>query len=320
MAEKISRNLVRPDELEQFEDWRVPDVSHEIVRSAENMFGRAYAQRQPQSESNTNVMPPTMAELEQIRLEAEQEGFAEGREQGLQQGLEAGRLEGLEQGHQQGFSQGEQQGYEQGMAAAAELIARFNGLMQQFTAPLALLDDEIEYQLLSLTQALSQAVIGHELSTHPEHILHTLKQGIDALPLANQQITILLNPTDVALVARLYGEEQLQKNDWDVQADPCLKPGDCQIKSGRSLVDLRLQQRLASVLAHTTSQMQELDRQIDSKQQQLEKAVTRTEPAVEPSEAAATIAADDAKAQSSPEIDAPNTDADNEAVDENSPT
>ncbi|QDF67685.1 flagellar assembly protein FliH [Shewanella sp. SNU WT4] len=266
MAEKITRYLVRPEEQEEFDAWRMPDVSHDIARPDKDLFGHVPGELVLPLDNDLTMMPPTMAELEQIRLEAEQEGFAEGRAQGLEQGLEAGRLEGLMQGHQQGFSQGEQQGYEQGMAKATDMMARFDGLISQFMAPLSLLDDEIEYQLLQLTQALSQAVIGHELSIKPEHILHTLKQGIAALPLASKTIAIHLHPDDIQLVTTLYGAEHMEHNGWQLQADPCLGRGDCQIASGRSLVDLSLQPRLQAVLAQTSAQMQQLSNQINDKQ------------------------------------------------------
>ncbi|MGL4475884.1 MAG: flagellar assembly protein FliH [Shewanella sp.] len=266
MAEKITRYLVRPEEQEEFDAWRMPDVSHDIARPDKDLFGHVPGELVLPLDNDLTMMPPTMAELEQIRLEAEQEGFAEGRAQGLEQGLEAGRLEGLMQGHQQGFSQGEQQGYEQGMAKAVEMMSRFDGLISQFMAPLSLLDDEIEYQLLQLTQALIQAVIGHELSIKPEHILHTLKQGIAALPLASKTIAIRLHPDDIQLVTTLYGAEHIEHNGWQLQADPCLGRGDCQIASGRSLVDLSLQQRLQAVLAQTSAQMQQLSNQINDKQ------------------------------------------------------
>lgn len=121
------------------------------------------------------------------------------------------------------------------------MIERFDALLAQFEAPLVLLDTQIEESLLTLVGTLARNLIAHELKTHPEHILAALRQGIDALPLKEQKVNLRLHPEDLALVSELYGEEQLIRNRWTLEADPGLNRGDCVVDSQRSQVDMRLE-------------------------------------------------------------------------------
>lgn len=252
----------------EYTHWQIPDVTVAAGEGVSNLFGRTSVHKTTVEEPQS-FLPPTLAEIEEIREQAEQEGFAQGKEQGFQSGAESGRLEGLKQGHEEGLKQGIEQGHSEGVEQAKVLISRFESLLQQFEQPLALLDTEIEQELLSLTIKLTRAVIGHELKTHPEHILVALRQGVDSLPLKDQGITIRLHPDDHHLVEELYSANQLQKNRWELEADPSLSPGDCIINSQRSRVDMRLEQRISTVLEEMEHHVEHLNQSQEQQQQAL---------------------------------------------------
>ncbi|GIU53342.1 flagellar assembly protein FliH [Shewanella sp. KT0246] len=247
MTESKTKKSIENDDLD-FSHWQLPDVTEEQTDSPSNLFGHLGSQNPPAQTDEKPLLPPTMAEIEQIRVEAEQEGLEQGKIEGHNQGLEQGKLEGLEQGHAEGFAQGEQQGYEVGQVKANEVLERLTQLVQQFEQPLMLLDAEIEAEVLNLAINLAKSIVGHELKTHPEHILSVLRQGVDSLPIKDQQVKLRLHPDDATLVTELYSDAQLQKNHWDIEADPSLNPGDCIINSLRSSVDLRVEERMRQVL------------------------------------------------------------------------
>jgi flagellar assembly protein FliH len=259
-----SKHVLSVDDEQEFSHWRLPDITADQSLSPSNMFGKKPQAHVMDEDVEDSPAPLTMAQLEEMRAIAEQEGFAEGKQNGYQEGLEQGRLEGLEQGHQQGLAQGEQQGLEAGKADADALVSRFSHIVEQFEQPLAVLDLEIESELLGLVISLAKSVIVHELKTHPEHILAALRQGIDALPIKEQQIKIRVNSTDAALIGEFYSQEQLAKHRWELDIDPLLSPGDCIIDSVRSSVDLRLEQRMAQVLVQLNDQHQALESDIQS--------------------------------------------------------
>lgn len=253
----------------EFTHWHIPDVTEAIPEDISNLFGRRAAQK-PLTDEAVSVLPPTLSQIEDIRQEAENEGFTQGKEEGHQAGLEAGRLEGLEQGHGEGFEQGKEQGYQEGLEKALEMLKRFEGLIEQFEKPLELLDNEIEQELVSLTLKLSRAVIGHEMKTHPEHILAALRQGIDSLPLKEQGVVIRLHPDDHQLTQELYTANQLEKNRWELEVDPSLSPGDCIILSQRSNIDMRLESRMSAVLQELEGHHQHLGQIVEQQKQALD--------------------------------------------------
>ncbi|WP_076410925.1 flagellar assembly protein FliH [Shewanella sp. UCD-KL12] len=253
-------------EVSDYSHWQIPDITEPVADDTSNLFGRKTLQKTIEDEA-PSFLPPTLVEIEAIRDEAIQDGFSQGKEEGIKSGIESGRLEGLKQGHEEGLKQGIEQGHAEGLEQAAQMISRFESLIAQFEKPLELLDTEIEKELVALTMMLARTVIGHEIKTHPEHILSALRQGVDSLPIKEQGITIRLHPDDHQLVQQLYTAEQLEKSRWLLEADPSLTAGDCVIHSQRSSVDMRLEQRINSVfdemnhhhqhLAHTQLQQEE---------------------------------------------------------------
>ncbi|MBR9726770.1 flagellar assembly protein FliH [Shewanella intestini] len=229
---------------QDFSHWKLPDVTEEQDTSISNLFGRPNEPHVGDVSEDENIVPPTLAELEEMGLAAEKEGFEIGKKEGFAQGVETGRLEGLEQGHMEGFTQGEQQGFEAGQVRANEVLAQLNQLVSHFEQPLKILDTEVEHELLTIAMGLAKAVITQEIQTNPQHILSVLRQGISALPIKEQQVKILVNAANAELITTMYSENQIEKNNWQIDIDPTLGQGDCIIESLRSTVDLSLEQRM----------------------------------------------------------------------------
>lgn len=258
------------DELEaDFLHWELPDVSQPDPEPGTNAFGHQPNQAYQPKEEVAPILPPTLAEIEEIRAQAEQEGLEEGKKAGFSQGLEKGRLEGLEQGHNEGFEQGQAQGIEQGLAQAQVMVSRFEALLEQFSLPMKIVDTQVEQELLSIVTTLSKSLIGHELKTHPEHILAAIRIGVDALPLKEQNINIRLHPDDAILVEGVYSQAQLDKKHWQIDADPSLVRGDCIVDSQKSQVDMRLDTRLEQVFEQLDKQQDQLSQQQFQQEQQL---------------------------------------------------
>lgn len=268
---KLSSQQTGLDESDLgFQHWQLPDVTETDDGTTSNLFGKFSQQSAVKPTEVETILPPTMAEIEDIRAQAETEGFNEGKQQGFEQGREQGRLEGLEQGHSEGFSQGQEQGIEAGLAEAKKRVARFEELLTQFEKPLQLLDTDIELSLLNLTMTLAKSVIGHELKTHPEQVLSALRLGVDSLPIKDQSVNIRLHPDDIELVEQLYSSAQITRNQWQLDADPSLSAGDCIISSQRSLVDLTLSARIDTVFEHLRQQHEHLTQQQHQQQAAIE--------------------------------------------------
>lgn len=256
MNNNKQRGYVRPETDEsQVQTWGWPEmeVISEVERNALGLSPDWYRQEQeaeaPAPEPEEEPTPSiTAEELEAIRQAAWEEGMADGREAGFAKGLEEGKLEGLQQGHQAGLEQGREEGLAMGREQVEQQIAHWQTLADRLANPLSEQDQAVEQQLVALVQQLARALIRHEAETSPRLLLEALKQGLALLPAAEQGVTLLLHPDDVARVEQAFGVEECAKRGWRLQSDPTLSPGDLQLATSLSSIDLALSGRIDQLL------------------------------------------------------------------------
>lgn len=250
------RGYVRPEtDGGQIETWGWPEmeVESEIEINALGLSSDWYRQEQeepaPLAEPEPEPAPSiTAEELEAIRQAAWEEGMREGREAGFAKGLEEGKLEGLQQGHQAGLEQGREEGLAMGREQVEQQIACWQGLAARLANPLSELDEAVEQQLIGLVQQLARALIRHEAETSPRLLLEALKQGLSLLPAAEQGVTLLLHPDDVTRIEQAFGAEECAARGWRLRSDPTLSPGDLQLATELSSMDLTLSGRIDQLL------------------------------------------------------------------------
>lgn len=251
---KKLRGYVRPDtENAQVEPWGWPQMEVEAAVET-NALGFApdwYQEAEPVVEPEPEQEPlPTITaeELEAIRQAAWEEGMAEGRTAGFAKGLEEGKLEGLQQGHQAGLEQGKEEGVAMGRELVEQQTAHWQSLIDRLAKPLNEVDQAVEQQLVSLVMQLVRSLIGHEAETSPRIVLEALKQGLALLPAAEQGVTLMLHPDDVARVEQAFGVEECAKRQWRLHSEPTFSPGDLQLATGLSSIDLTLTGRIDQLL------------------------------------------------------------------------
>ncbi|MGN5150984.1 flagellar assembly protein FliH [Aeromonas enteropelogenes] len=248
------RGYVRPDnDNTQVETWGWPEmeVESEVETNALGLSPDWYQQEEEVVEPEPEQEPTpsiTAEELEAIRQAAWEEGMAEGREAGFAKGLEEGKLEGLQQGHAAGLEQGREEGLAMGRELVEQEIAHWQELASRLANPLNELDQAVEQQLIALVQQLARALIRHEAETSPRLLLEALKEGLTLLPAAEQGVTLMLHPDDLARVEQAFGAEECVKRHWRLQSDPTLSPGDLQLATELSSIDLTLAGRIDQLL------------------------------------------------------------------------
>lgn len=250
------RGYLRPEADEaQIEAWGWPEMETEAEVET-NALGLApdwYRQEQaPELPPDAPVEEPapsiTAEEVEAIRQAAWEEGMREGREAGFAKGLEEGKLEGLQQGHQAGLEQGREEGLALGLDQVEQEVARWQALATRLATPLSELDAAVEQQLIALVQQLARALIRHEAQTSPTLLLEALKQGLALLPAAEQGVTLMLHPDDVTRVEQAFGAEECVRRHWRLQSEPTFSPGDLQLATELSSIDLTLSGRIDQLL------------------------------------------------------------------------
>lgn len=244
-----------------FKSWVIPELSEEIDESSEEntLFGKpatwynnqqAQAELQPEEELEEEPLPQplTLDDIEAIRQSAYEDGFAEGKQAGFSEGFDEGKAEGLTAGQQEGQAQGLQQGLDEGTQQIHEQQQHWLSLIERLHAPLQKLDEHAEYQLVRLATALAEQITRCEVQTCEQIILQALKQAVDALPISEQKLIIKLHPEDLRFVQQAYSEKQCQQRGWDLQAEPALMRGDCQINTLASSVEYTFNSRIEQVL------------------------------------------------------------------------
>lgn len=245
------------DEL--LKNWPIPDVSDDPKKyvGRSTAFGQPLEEVFQKPDDKKNVEPEaqepefptlTMEELEQIRQDAYEEGIKQGHEQGYIDGFDKGVSEGKEAGYKEGVDIGKQQGLDDAKPLIEDKLQVLSQLVNDLNAPLRQVDEACEKQLVYLANLLAEAVIFQEVTTKPELILLALKKAMDALPIAEQTVKIHLHPEDIEIVKTAYGEEELEKQQWQLMAEPTLDRGGCEVKTTQSSIDMTLKTRIKEIL------------------------------------------------------------------------
>lgn len=217
-------------ELEALDTWK--DLEDFAAPRSENV----------EIEQATQVL--TVDEIEAMQKQAYDEAF----EQGRRQGFEQGSKQGFEQGQKQGFEAGQKKGYAESQHLLQKQVAELNLLLSSLTEPFKNLDEEVENELVKLVIAIASQIIRREIKLDPGQIVGVIRDAINVLPLASQNITLNLHPEDADLVRSVL---KLDENPppWRLQDNPLITRGGCTLETDVSTVDATLENRLAAVIA-----------------------------------------------------------------------
>ncbi len=149
-------------------------------------------------------------------------------------------------------NQGYAEGHAAGLAAAetevntmkAALATTLNALAR----PMEHLDHCVEEEMLALVRAITQQLVRRELRLDPGEVVGVIRAGLNALPVASQDVVVRLHPEDARLVQGLLNSGD-DGRPGKIQSDPVLERGGCQITSAASQIDGRLETRLGRVIA-----------------------------------------------------------------------
>lgn len=187
--------------------------------------------------------------------EAREEGLLLGRQEGLQKGLEEGRKLGQEQGREQGLSEGREQGRQEGYQAAwqdaeseiSQLKQTLAALVTHLTHAMNEQDYQLEHALMTLTREIARHVVQRELMIDSSHIVAIVRQALATLPPSRDNVRILVNPDDLALVQQAMADSG---EDCRVVGSRQIERGGCRVETEQSAVDFTTSERFKQVMEH----------------------------------------------------------------------
>ncbi|MGA8864746.1 MAG: flagellar assembly protein FliH [Gallionella sp.] len=143
---------------------------------------------------------------------------------------------------QQAHDEGHAAGYAAGIQQARGEAEKIRELMQSLQIELNQLDGQVAQSLLDLSLEVARKMVSETLLVKPEVILKIVSDAIVNLPHFNQNAHLVLHPDDAELVREHMGE-QLSHSGWKTFSDPQIKRGGCRVETAHSNVDATMEAR-----------------------------------------------------------------------------
>jgi len=235
--------LIRAKDLKGVDVWALPSFDPEVEtpepgeeEQANNPTVEVDDQAPAESEEVAleDVKPLTLDELEAIRQDAYNEGFATGEKDGFH----AGQLKAKQ---------------EADIALAAKL-ASMEQLMTQLFEPISAQDQELEEAMVSLLGQMVRQVIQRELVSDSSQIRLVLSEALKLLPMGTGNIRIHVNPQDFEIIKAL---RERHEESWRILEDASLLPGGCRVESELSRIDATVETRLNQAIKQLFEQQRE---------------------------------------------------------------
>lgn len=233
-AKEPESELIRAKDLGMFDRWALPSFDEPGAEPAE-------VEEVPSEPAVTTVEPEQTGQIEEVALEDVKP-------------LTLDELEAIRQdAYNEGFATGEKDGFHAGQIKAkqeadAALAVKVNGLeklMTQLLDPIADQDQQLEVALVNLVSHMAREVIQRELSTDSSQIRQVLREALKLLPMGAGNVRIQINPQDFETVKAL--RERHEEN-WRILEDESLLPGGCRIEAEHSQIDASVETRMAQAL------------------------------------------------------------------------
>lgn len=227
VSKEAPSELIRAKDVAGFDRWAIPSFDPEV----EEPIPQPEPQPEPEPEVQIEevaieeVKPLTLEEVEAIRQDAYNEGFATG--------------------EKDGFHAGQLKAKQEADAVLAAKLAQLEGIMAHLLEPIANQDRELEQSLVDLVSQITRQVIQRELATDSSQVRHVLREALKLLPMGAENIRIHVHPQDFELVRAL---RERHEETWRILEDESLQPGGCRVESEHSRIDASVETRMSMAL------------------------------------------------------------------------
>ena len=143
--------------------------------------------------------------------------------------------------------QAQDAGYAAGIQHACDEAAQIHVLMQNLQDAINLVDEQIAQSLLDLSLEVARQMVREALLVKPEVILKIVSDAIGSLPHFNHNAHLVLHPDDAELVRKQMGE-QLSHAGWKIFTDTQIRRGGCRVETSHSHVDATVEARWKRII------------------------------------------------------------------------
>ena len=225
-------DLIRARDVGGFDIWSLPSFDPHVPEPEPEPVVELPAEMEevPLDE----VQPLTLEELESIRQEAYNEGFAAGEKDGFRSTTLKVRQEAE--------------------AALSVKLASLERLMGSLFEPIAEQDSQIEKAMVGLVEHIARQVIQRELVLDSSQIESVMREALKLLPLGVGNVRLHINPQDFEQVKAL---RERHEETWRILEDAALQPGGCRVETEYSRIDATVETRISQIMAQLLDQVHE---------------------------------------------------------------
>ncbi|TQT87442.1 flagellar assembly protein FliH, partial [Xanthomonas perforans] len=136
------------------------------------------------------------------------------------------------------------EGFAQGQSEVRRLTAQIDGILDNFTRPLARLENEVVGALGELAVRIAGQLVGRAYQADPQLLADLVGEAVDAVGGAGREVEVRLHPDDItALLPHLAPSSTTR-----VAPDMSLSRGDLRVHAESVRIDGTLDARLRAAL------------------------------------------------------------------------
>lgn len=180
----------------------------------------ALACAEPELPPEPVLHPPTLEEIQAIQDAAQQEGL------------------------QRGQTEGYAKGYAQGQAEVRRLATQIEGILDNFSRPLARLESEVVGALGELAVRIAGSLLARAYQHDPALLAELVSEALDAVGGGSRDVEVRLHPDDLATLSPLLTSISGSR----LVADMTLNRGDLRVHAESVRIDGTLEARLRAAL------------------------------------------------------------------------
>ena len=152
----------------------------------------------------------------------------------------------FKQGHEEGFAKGYEEGLRAAQAQAQQNLQVLANLTAYVREPLAVLEEQVDDELVRLVLAITRQVVRREVRTDPQQIAAVVREARAALDDVRGNLRIALHPEEAALVRGMFSADE-SLGGIVIEEDPSITRGGCTLSSDVSFIDARVESRIAQI-------------------------------------------------------------------------
>ena len=201
------------------------ETSEELYQETKAMLEEMVAQAQARAD---NIMLMAKENAQKLMEQAEQESQAI-----------------KDSAFQEGYAEGLRTGLENGENQVKPLYPQVLSLIEEIAGQKDSLIKEQEKNLIELTLAITEKLLGTIIEAKPEIICHIVKNSLE-LVRETERITVKVNPIHIPYLSGCPELiKDVNKEKLQIVEDSAIRPGDCQIATENGFLDLMIDEQLA---------------------------------------------------------------------------